>query len=269
MNRLHYSTARRTGVVIACAAAAGLLVAACGTSSGGGSSNNGSSSGSSSAKTSASKSASAGSSSSSSSSSTVSSSSVPFPIAAGNTWIYQSTPEVGVSGTVIDKILSVTPVSGGQQVTMQNAINGAAPTQVTYIFHSDGSITYPFSQLGTSAVIVKGTLEWPPASVIASGQATHSTIVIAVSNGTSKTDVTANVTVKGAGTATVTVPAGTYSTTIVQMTESFTVLGYAGSIVVDTYLANGVGPVQSTATITEAGHSEEVSHLELKTFTQG
>jgi hypothetical protein len=200
----------------------------------------------------------------------VSSNSVPFPIAVGNTWVYDSVTLAGISSTVTDKVISVTPVSGGNQVTMSHTDSiGGATTQETYIFHSDGSISYPFSELGKTAAIIKGSLEWPSASVIASGQPTTSTIEIALATGTSKQHVTARLTVKGAGTATVTVPAGTYSATIVQMTEQFKVLGFTGTIVVQTWVANGVGPVESEATITEAGHSEVVSHLKLVTFTKG
>ncbi len=274
MNRTINSARGRAGAAAALIVAAGLILTACGTS-GGGSSNSGNSSNSgSSGGSSSSPSSSTTSSSSTSgggSTSTVSSNSVPFPIAVGNTWVYKSVVALtGSSSTVTNKILSVTPVSGGNEVTMSNSNTlGGATTQITYIFHSDGSITYPFSQLGTSATIVKGSLQWPPASVIASGQPTSSTLEIAATAGTTKTDVTAHIVVKGDGTATVTVPAGTYSATIVQMTEAFTMLGHAETIVVKTWVANGVGPVQSEASISAASIHETVSHLELVSFTTG
>jgi hypothetical protein len=203
-------------------------------------------------------------------SSTVSADSVPFPIAVGNTWVYKSATLAGVSSKVTDKVVSVTPASDGSKVTMANTDSLTGTTKdESYIFHSDGSISYPSSQLGTSAVIVKGGLVWPPASVIDSGQSTTSTVEMQVSTGSAKQDVTAHITVKGDGTATVTVPAGTYSTTIVQMREKYEVAGFTGTIVVKTWLANGTGPVQSEATIDFGGHSELVSHLELISFTKG
>jgi hypothetical protein len=267
MNLFAPSAPSRAGMLIAGAAAAGLLLAAC--------SNSPSSSGSATTGSSASpgtKSSTSGSSGSSNSgsTSTVSASSVPFPIAVGNTWIYESDTAT-LNGRVTDKVVSVTPVAGGNRVTMSNTNSiGGGTTESTYIFHSDGSITYPFSQVGSQVVLVSGKLEWPPASVINSGQSTSSTIVLGLHQGTATTKkVTAHVTVKGAGTASVTVPAGTYSTTIVQMVEKYTVLGYTGTITVQTWLANGIGPVQSEATLSELGHVQVVSELKLKSFTKG
>ena len=53
------------------------------------------------------------------------------------------------------------------------------------------------------------------------------------------------------------------------MTEKFTVDGYHATIVVKSWMANGVGPVQSEAELTELGHSQLVSELKLKSFTKG
>ncbi len=194
---------------------------------------------------------------------------MPFPIAVGNTWVYKSVA-LGLSSTVTNKVLSVTPVSGGNLITMSNtdSITGTT-TRGSYIFHSNGSITYPSDQFGSSAVVIKGGIVLPPASVLASGQSTTSAVEIAFTSGTTKENVTGHITVKGDGTASVTVPAGSYSTTVVQMTETFSMLGYSSTIVVKTWLASGVGPVQSEATIDALGHSELASHLELESFTQG
>jgi hypothetical protein len=274
MNRFIYSARGRASAAAAIVAAAGLLLAACGGGSSGGSSTGGSSGGSASSSSSSSSSSSTSSSSNNSgggSTSVVSSNSVPFPIAAGNTWVYRSATVAGITSTVTDKVISITPVSGGNLVTMSNHISiGGATTHISYIFHNDGSITYPFTQLGKTAVIVKGSLEWPSAAVINSGQPTNSTIEMALkAGGTAAQRVTAHVTVKGAGTATVTVPAGTYTATIVQMTEKYTVEGFTGSIEVQTWVANGVGPVRSEATITEGGHTVVVSDQKLVSFTKG
>jgi hypothetical protein len=264
MNRISYS-ARGLASAVALAAAAGLVLAACGGKASGGSTGAGSTS-----SGSGSTGGSSPSSSSGNGSTSTTSASVPFPIAVGNTWVYNSSTLAGTSSTVTDKVIAVTPVPGGNRVTMSNSNSlSGSTTQITYIFHSDGSITYPFTQLGKTAVIIKGSLEWPSAAVIASGQPTNSTVEMALATGTSSEHVTAHMTVKGAGTATVAVPAGTYSATIVQMTEKFTVLTYTGTIVVQTWVANGVGPVESEATITEAGHSQVVSHLKLVSFTKG
>ncbi len=262
MNLSAHPARRRAGAAAALVVAAGLLLAACGGSSP-------SSTSASSNSPSSSSSTPPSSSSSSSPASTASSLSVPFPIAVGNTWVYKSVA-LGLSSTVTNKMLSVTPVSGGDLITMSNtdSLTGTT-TQGSYIFHSNGSITYPSDQFGSSAVVIKGGIVLPPASVIASGQSTTSTVEIAYTSGTTKENVTGHITVKGDGTASVTVPAGSYSTTVVQMTESFSMLGYSSTIVVKTWLASGVGPVQSEATLDVLGHSELASHLELVSFTQG
>jgi hypothetical protein len=266
---LSVSPARgRACAAAALVAAAGLVLAACGgsspTSSSAGSNTNSPNTSNSSTP------ASSKSSSPSSSSSSVSAASVPFPIAVGNTWVYKSVALTSLTSTVTNKVISVTPASGGSLVTMSNtdSLTGT-PTDSTFLFHSDGSITYPSNQFGSSAVIIKGGIVLPPASVIASGQSTTSAVEIKVTSGSMKEDVTGHITVKGDGTASVTVPAGSYSTTVVQMTETFSMLGYSSTIVVKAWMASGIGPVQSEATIDVLGHSELASHLELVSFTKG
>ncbi len=266
MNISGYPARGRAGAAAALVAAAGLVLAACG----GSSSPSNTSAGSSTNSPSTSNSSTPASSSSSSPTSAVTALSVPFPIAAGNTWVYKAVAAGGLTSTVTNKILSVTPGSGGDLVTMSDtdSLTGT-PTHITYLFHSDGSITYPSNQFGSDAVIIKGGIVLPPASVIASGQPTTSTVEIAVTSGSTKDDVTGHITVKGDGTASVTVPAGSYSTTVVEMTETFSMLGYSSTIVVKTWMASGVGPVQSEATIDVLGHSEVASRQELESFTQG
>jgi len=55
----------------------------------------------------------------------------------------------------------------------------------------------------------------------------------------------------------------------VQMTEKFTVEGYTESIVVTTWMANGVGPVQTEAVLDIGGRSEVASLQKLESFTKG
>jgi hypothetical protein len=268
MNPFTHSAPSRAGVLIACATAAGLLLGACSnspSSSGSGSTGTPSSP----AATSSTSGSSGG--SSSGSTSTVSSSSVPFPIALGNTWIYAANISGFEHGTVTNKVVAVKPVSGGTQATVSDHDSFVSTTtDSVYIFHPDGSISYPFSQLQSGATLVSGGITWPSASVIASGQPTSSTVVLEIhSAGQPSRRVTAHITVKGAGTATVTVPAGTYTATVVSMTENFTVSGYKAQIVVTSWMASGVGPVQSQATLSELGHSQLVSQLKLKSFTHG
>ncbi|HXZ64396.1 MAG TPA: hypothetical protein VEH05_06655 [Streptosporangiaceae bacterium] len=268
MNTLLHTPGRRAGVAAAAVAAAALALAACG----------GSSSGSGSAATgSTSKPASSHTSSPAGSTSAAAANSVPFPIGVGDTWTYSTSDVAGTTGTVVNKMVAVSPVAGGQQVTMDstNTILGTTTTNTAYyIFHSDGSITLPFSQFNTSSSssdvkLLSGTLEWPSASALASGATSSSTIQIQFSTNGQTENVTADIAVKGVGTQSVTVPAGSYTATVVDMTMSETVEGIPVSDTVTTWLAPGVGPVKSEVTLDENGTSTVAGTQVLTSFTQG
>jgi len=255
-------TAWRSPAVVAgaLAAAAGLVLAGCGGSGSGGK-----------------PAANSTSSSSGGSTSAVSSNSVPFPVGVGDTWTYSTSDAAGTTGTVVDKMVVVTPVSGGQQVTMDGTstiLGTTTNNSAYYVFHSDGSITLPFSQFNTgssasSVKLLSGTLEWPSASALASGQSSNSTLQIQFSTNGQTENVTADITVKGAGTQSVAVPADSYNATVVNMTMSETVEGIPVSDTVTTWLAPGVGPVKSRVVIDENGHSVTAGTQELTSFTQG
>jgi len=255
------------GAAVALAAVAGLVLTGCSTGS------SGSSGGSGSTASKAASSKSAGTTSGSGGSTpVVASNSLPFPIAVGNTWKYNDT-----NGTTVDRIASVTPVSGGQQVQMDGTITTLGTTSSStayFIFHSDGSITYPFNQFNTSSsttkfALLSGSIMFPSASALASGQVSHATLKIQfTSNGVTK-DLTSHITVKGGGTQTVTVPAGTYSASVADMTMSETIEGITIGTEVMTWFAAGVGPVKTEVILDEAGtnHVEDVN--ELTSFTKG
>jgi hypothetical protein len=79
----------------------------------------------------------------------------------------------------------------------------------------------------------------------------------------------ANVTVQGAGTAAVTVPAGSYQATVVNMTITTQVGSYTTSVDIKTWLAPGTGPVKSEV-LTHAGGKTKLSTTNvLLTFTKG
>jgi hypothetical protein len=169
------------------------------------------------------------------------------------------------AGTGVDKITKVVPVAGGNQVTTTHTFNGTTSTE-TFLFGSDGSITMPLTSVGSSTVRVKsGGIVWPSQAVIDSGQPTKSTIVVVASIGGQSHTITAHVTVKGAGSATVTVPAGTYHATVVDDTVSESIAGISVSIGIRTWLAPGVGPVKSQVTT----NGTAVSGQELTSFTRG
>jgi hypothetical protein len=263
---------RPAGAAVALAALAGLVLAGCSTSSPGSTASKPAGSGSASAKSSSS-----GAGSSGGSTSVISANSLPFPIAVGNTWTYTDTNEAVTGGMTVDKIVAVAPVSGGQQVTMADAITVAGTTSNStgyFIFHPDGSITYPFNQFNTNSsttkvTLLSGTVMFPSASALASGQVSHSTLKIQfTSNGTTE-DLTSDITVKGGGTQTVTVPAGTYSASVVDMTMAETIEGISVSSQVTTWFANGVGPVKTEVTLNEGGNSTVAAQNELTSFTKG
>ena len=268
---LHLSPLHSARAGVGLAALAGLVLTGCSTANSG-------SSGGSSSSSSGSAPATTSSSSSTGSTAVVSSSSVPFPIAVGNTWTYRDTTSVTV-GTSVDKIASVTPVSGGQQVLMDSTITIAGATthgSGYFIFHPDGSITYPFSQFNTGSsqqakvTLLSGNIVWPPAAQIASGQVSNNTLKIQITVSGHTEVVTSHITVKGGGTQSVTVPAGTYSATVIDMTESETVLGISLTSQITTWLATGVGPVKSEVTISEGGSPGTVTaDNELTSFTKG
>jgi hypothetical protein len=257
--------ARRLALPAVTLAAAGLVLAGCGSSPAGSA---GSSPGGSSAGGSAGGSGSAGQGGPSGQSSGGATGAAEFfPVGLGNTWVYTSSD----GGTVTNKMIAVQPVASGQKVTMAD-INGVghSTSKSTFIFHSDGSIEYPFSQLGNKEVSIKASgVLWPPASALASGVPHRSTLHITFSLNGQHQPMTSHVTVQGGGSASVSVPAGTYHTQIVNMTMAMTYAHIPIKIEVRTWIADGVGPVKSEALSFEGGKSQIVSVEKLKSFTKG
>jgi hypothetical protein len=189
-----------------------------------------------------------------------------FPVAVGNTWVYKTTAAGITTGTTVDKIIRVVPVPGGDRVTTTHAYNGATVRQ-TLVFNADGSITTPLPSLGSDGTVAveSGGVIWPSQAQINSGQAHTSAIVLRVTIGGQARTITTHVTVRAAGSATVTVPAGQYPTTILDSTMAEKITGVSLSILVRTWLANGVGPVKDEV-ITDG---TVVSGEALKSFTRG
>ena len=255
---------RLAGTATVVAIAAGLAVAGCG-----GSSSSGAAGGSNAAGSSP---AASHSPNSSGSTSAVTTATVPFPVGVGDTWKYKTT-----DGRTVNRMTAVTPVSGGQQVTMRSAITSMGSTThdtAFYIVHSDGSISLPFSQFDTSSSsasvkLISGNIFWPSAAQLSSGKATHGALQIEVTDGTMNQKVTAHVTVRGGGTQSVTVPAGTYNADVVNMTMRETVMGISVSSEVRTWLAPGVGPVQSEVILHEGGSAHVAVEDQLTSFKAG
>lgn len=254
------------GAAAALAIIAGLVLAGCGGSSGP------SASGGSSSPPSSTTPAGSASSSSPASTSVTSASTLPFPVGVGDTWTFKTT-----FGKAVEKMTAVAPVAGGQKVTMKTlaTVDGTTTSSTGYyVVHSNGEISLPFSQFDTSSSsatvkLISGGVYWPPAAQLAAGGTSHSTLRIEFSESGVTQKVDAHITVKGAGTQTVTVPAGTYHATVVNMTMSETIDGIAVSTQVRTWLATGVGPVQSEVILAEGGSNHIAVKEQLVSFKAG
>jgi hypothetical protein len=189
--------------------------------------------------------------------------SIPFPVRVGNTWVYQT--KVGsASGRTTNRIVATGPGPAGYLVTMSSATNvtGASSSGTAgYTFYPDGTVGYPAPAVNGVSV-TGGGIRWPNAAALASGRAYHSTLKIQV--GSSGQTQDAGVNVYGAGTETVTVPAGTYQASVVETT----ITAKGETIVVTTWIAQGVGTVKTQTQVSGAGAAGLTTTEELLSFTK-
>jgi hypothetical protein len=203
-----------------------------------------------------------------SSKSFVKANSIPFPVAVGNTWVYRTTAS-GETGQTTNKIVSTGPVPAGYAVTMSSTTEvagTAAAIQPVYVFYPDGTIGSPLPPINGVSV-AGGGIRWPDAAGLASGRAYHS--VLRILDSQTGQDENANVTVQGAGTTSVSVPAGTYQASVVGTTIVAKVGGYTTTVKVTTWIAQGIGPVKTEELILTAGKTELTTTNELLSFTKG
>jgi uncharacterized protein DUF3108 len=194
--------------------------------------------------------------------------SAPFPVAVGNTWIYQAVTSINnAHATDTKKVLSVTPTTGGREVTMSDTvIPGSATATQKYLFYDNGQIGFPLGS-GHGITLVSGNgIVWPNAADLASGKAFHSTSKIKLTSGQYET---ADVTVQGGGTESVSVPAGTYQATVVNMTIVTHVGTFTTTLTVKEWTAPDVGPVKSVELIKSAGKTQTTSTEALLSFKKG
>jgi hypothetical protein len=195
------------------------------------------------------------------------SASVPFPVAVGNTWTY--TLEIAgrpVPAGLVEKITGITAVPGGQRVSMaitSSVFGIPQTTHEAYLVGTDGSISFPpgpisslMSPVNADKVIV------PPLSVLNSGRS------ITWDDKIPPGDV--RVTVRGGGTASVTVPAGTYRVMVVNMTATATMTGVDKPFVVvrRLWFAPHVGEVGEEFFNASSGPGSGVT-VKLQSFTAG
>jgi hypothetical protein len=276
--KLHAQRVRRTaGALAVTAAAAGLVLTGCGKTTGAAAAGPASTAATSGATTSgggSTASASAAATSSASQSSVVvGSGALPFPTTVGDSWTYNNT-----NGTTSEnKIASATQVAAGQQVTMDTTFtdNGTATHEsYEYIIEPNGQIALPTSQFapassGVTFKVISGGIFWPSAAQLASGQPVHTTLTMQFTIAGKTQTITEHITSQGQGTQSVTVPAGTYSASVVNVQESAAIDGYNTTIDDKTWLASGVGPVQSELITVDGGKTNLTSKEELVSFVKG
>jgi hypothetical protein len=272
--KLHAQNVRRTaGAFAVTAAAASLVLTGCGKTSGSAAAGSTAGATTSSAATSGASSTPAATSSSSQSSVVVSSGALPFPTTVGDSWTYNNT-----NGTTSEnKIASTTQVAAGQQVTMDTAFTDNGTTtheSYEYIIEPNGQIALPTSQFapassGVTIKILSGGIFWPSAAQLASGQPVHTTLTMEFTVAGKTQTITEHITSQGQGTQSVTVPAGTYSASVVNVQESATIDGYNTTLDDKTWLASGVGPVQSELIDIDGGKTSITNKEELVSFAKG
>jgi hypothetical protein len=204
-----------------------------------------------------------------SSGSVVSAGSIPFPVAVGNTWVYEVVTNINNAHAMETKrVLGVTRVPGGRRVTMSDTlVPGSAPNAPLehYIFYDNGQIGFPVNQAHGVSVVSSNGVVWPDAAGLASGRAYHSVLNIKLSSGQYET---ANVTVQGGGSESVSVPAGTYHATLVTMTMVTNVGSFTTTAVLKVWTAPGTGPVKSEEIIKAAGKTDLITTSALLTFSK-
>ena len=182
--------------------------------------------------------------------------SIPFPVAVGNTWVYQ-TQSGGQTGRTTNRVVGAGPGSAGFRVTVSSTtdIGGSASTVVpVYTFYPDGTIGYPVPSV--SGVPGTGSdIRWPDAAGLASGKVYHS--VLHVQGGS------ADVTVQGTGTTSISVPAGTYQASVVKTSIS----AQGQTVEVTVWIAQGTGPVKIQVLVRAPGGTG-LTTSELLSFTK-
>ena len=182
--------------------------------------------------------------------------SIPFPVAVGNTWIYQ-TSSGGQTGRTTIKIVGAGPGSAGYRVTVSSTTDfGESGSTVVpvYTFYPDGTIGYPVPPV-SGVPLTGGSVRWPDAAGLASGKVYHSVLRIQGKN--------ADVTVQGAGTTPVSVPAGSYRASVVKTT----ITAQGQTVEVTVWIAQGTGPVKTEVLIRAPGGTG-LTTSELLSFTK-
>jgi hypothetical protein len=194
-----------------------------------------------------------------------------FPDTVGDTWVYQVSDNLE-SGTDTNRVTGNAATADGSLITVTNN-ETLAGTPVShsyeYTVHPDGSITVPVNSTGSSDVTLKsGQLYWPSPSQLLTGQPYNETLVLSIDESGTTSTVDADVTIKGEGSQTVTVPAGTYTARIIDEVMTEKIMGYTTKLTIETWVANGVGTVKEETSTGIGAASLTITQV-LKSFTAG
>ena len=200
--------------------------------------------------------------------SVVAAGSIPFPVAVGDTWVYDVVTSISnVHALDTKKVVEVTSMPGGHQVTMSDsAVPGAADSTLQhYLFYGNGQIGFPVNEAHGVSVVSGNGVTWPDAAGAASRRPYHSVLNIKLSSGQVKT---ANVTVQGGGTQSVSVLAGTYRAAVVTITMVSNEGSFTTTAVVKVWTAAGTGPVKTQQVVKAGGKTQLITTSELVSFTR-
>ena len=194
--------------------------------------------------------------------------SIPFPVAVGNTWVYEViTSTNNLHAIETKRVVGVTSVPGGHQVTMSDSLDpgSADNTLEHYLFFDNGRIGFPVHETRGVSVVSSNGVVWPDAEGVASGRPYQSVLNIELSSVTSET---ADVTVQGGGTQSVSVPAGTFRATLVNM-YIVTKVGSLHSIArLRVWTAPGTGPVKTEQVVKAGAKTQLITTSALLSFTK-
>ena len=118
--------------------------------------------------------------------SVVAAGSIPFPVAVGDTWVYDVVTSISTLHALdTKKVVEVTPMPDGHQVTMSDsAVPGAADSTLQhYLFYGNGQIGFPVTEAHGVSVVSSNGVTWPDAAGVASGRPYHSVLNIKLSSG--------------------------------------------------------------------------------------
>jgi len=183
--------------------------------------------------------------------------SIYYPVAQGNTWVYSIDYGSGTTVTDTEVMTVVVPEGDGSRVTFDRTFHWEDDSQpdlkdtVDYVFAADGSLTVPFQSIPSAGGIVtvtSGTMVWPTSAEFEAGTAKTGRIEASVENAGTTTKEVVDFAIVGSGTEAVTVPAGSY--TARKLSQALVIslpdLGVEGITVnAITWLVEDVGPVQT------------------------